>query len=575
MWFNFAMRKRLFTISYPFLTLLLSACEFTLPSLNLSSISSSITSHPTSLTTSTLTSMNPEETIDFATPPPVPNLQLPSGVCEPTSTPRVSENAPEEFTLFFHPTTQVMIDFSMTNANLRLMNQYGNRTEDHDRYVPASIRIDVLPANGTTISYCYPTVGIRMKGNTSRLDFIEESGALKNFVNLKVSFSSDNPTEPRNPNQQFLGMTRMDLKWNRNFDHTYVRQVFTHKLYQHYLPFAQEATLGGVRFLQSGVSEEHQDNYLGVYTIIEPMDRRFFARRLGDGPEADGNLYKVLYSPTGAADFTKFNAIESDGTTHRKVGNKIGVENNQTNYHPSYDLKTNTTNATFMDIVNLIGELNASQNPNDASYRTRVEAVIDLPSFLMMEAIAYFVGNPDDYRNNANNLYVYFLPSTGKAYFIPYDLDRGFGSNGDWDPTDEPFGQYGPSMTKATPYQTALLKDWNQGRLNPLHKLTIYEGAYAGYRTQYTANLNLIYRSDWLGSTALGNGNYTGAFYRLHQTYRSNYYPQSGDFTFLRPTSPALNDIFVPFSLNQKTLENLTYHEYISAKINTYLQAIS
>ena len=524
---------------------------------------------------STYSTTSQGEPVDFSTPPIVPVLNLPSGVCESNSQPRISLNTAEEFALFFHPTTKVMIDFQMTNANLLLMNEYGNRTADHDRYVNAAMRIDVTPKEAQVISYCYPVVGLRMKGNTSRTDFIEENGAFTNFMNLKVSFATDDPLDGRNPNQQFLGMTRMDLKWNRNFDHTYVRQIFAHKLYGAYLPFAQEATLGGIRFLQTGVSEAFQDNYLGLFTITEPMDRRFFARRLGDTPEADGNLYKVLYTSTGAADMTKFNAVNSDGTNHFRTGNKIGIEDNAANYHPSYDLKTNTTLANFTDIVNLIGELNASNDVNDPNYRQRVEAVIDLPTFLWMEAVAYFVGNPDDYRNNANNLYLYFLPSTGKAYPIPYDLDRGFGSNGDWDPTLNPFDQYGPSMTKATPFQDALLKDWNQGRLNPLHRLAIYQGAYATYQNQYRSHLQTINQSGWLNSLSNGAGNYAGLFYTLHRQYRDTYYAQSGQYQFIQPTSPALRDVFVVFSLNQRALNNLTFHAYISAKVSTYINAIS
>ncbi len=558
------------------MTLLLSSCEFTLPSIiiNSSNINSSITS-PSSSASNVEPNSSQDMPVDFSTPPTVPNLNLPAGTCDANSQPRISLNTEEEFALFFHPTTQVMIDFQMSNANLLLMNEYGNRTADHDRYVNAAMRINVTPKEAQVISYCYPVVGLRMKGNTSRTDFIEENGAFTNFMNLKVSFATDDPLDGRNPNQQFLGMTRMDLKWNRNFDHTYVRQIFAHKLYAAYLPYAQEATLGGVRFLQTGVSEAFQDNYLGLFTITEPMDRRFFARRLGDTPEADGNLYKVLYTSTGAADMTKFNAVNSDGTNHFRTGNKIGIEDNAANYHPSYDLKTNTTLANFTDIVNLIGELNASNDVNNQSYRQRVEAVIDVPTFLWMEAIAYFVGNPDDYRNNANNLYLYFLPSTGKAYPIPYDLDRGFGGNGDWDPTIDPYPQYGPSMTKATPFQDALLKDWNQGRLNPLHRLTIYQGAYAGFQNQYRQNLQTIYQSGWLNSTSNGAGNYAGLFYTLHRQYRDTYYPQSGQYQFIQPTAPALQDVFVVFSLNQKVFNNVTFHEYISAKVSTYILAVS
>jgi len=572
LWFNLFVKQRLLFLQSTLILFLVASCEgFTFPSFLTSQNQGSSTPN-----SSGSTSWQSEtSSLDITTPPSVPNLSLSTGVCEATSAPRVSQNTTEEFNLFFHPTTKVMIDFHISKQNLALINQYGNNVADHDRYVNAAIRIDVTPFQGEVISYCYPVVGLRMKGNFSRQDFVNENGVITNLVNLKVSFSTDNPLDGRVPNQQFLGMTRLDLKWNRNFDHTHVRQVFNHKLYHDYLPYVSQATLGGVKMIQTDVSEENRMNYLGMYTIIEPMDRRFLVRRFGPGEDANGNLYKVLYSQTGAADFTKTNAVNSDGTNHLKTGNKIGVENNPADYHPSYDLKTNTTLPNFTDMVNLIGELNSSSDVNSTTYRQRVEAVVDMPSFLMMEAIAYVIGNPDDFRNNFNNMYVYFRPSNGKAYFIPFDLDRGFGSNGDYDPTANQYEQYGPSMTRVTPFQESLLKNNNQGRLNPLHRLTVFQNAYQGYQQQYLSNLSELFASEWFESVNTSPGQYRGKFYTLHSAYRASYYPSNGDLTYLQPTAPAITNLFVPFSINQNTMLNLTYHQYITAKINTYTSAIS
>ena len=46
----------------------------------------------------------------------------------------------------------------------------------------------------------------------------------------------------------------------------------------------------------------------------------------------------------------------------------------------------------------------------------------------MYEAIAFLCGNFDDFRNNANNYYVYISSIDNIAYFIPYDFDRGLGA---------------------------------------------------------------------------------------------------------------------------------------------------
>ena len=507
---------------------------------------------------------------NITTPPPAPTLNLAPGVCEPTSLPRVSENTATEFNAFFHPTTKVMIDFYLTKTNLARINEYGNNVVFHDEYVPASMRIDVTPFQSPVISYCYPTVGLRMKGNFSRTEFINHDGMFEQLINLKVSFASNNANDIRHPNQPFLGMQRLDLKWNRNFDHTHVRQVFAHKLFHDYLPLVSQATLGGIKFIQTGVSEVHRQQYLGMYTITEPVDQSFLVRRFGTGPASQGNLYKVLYSPTGPADFLRTNAITSNGTSHIQTGNKIGVENNPLDYHPTYDLKTNTRVPNFSDMVNLIGELNASSDVNSFAYRQRIEAIVDIPSFIMMEAIAYFIGNPDDFRNNYNNLYIYFSPTNGKAYFIPYDLDRGFGSHGNWDPTLQ--NQFGPSLTRVTPFQDHLLKSQNNPRMNPLHRLTVFQTAYSGYRQMYVQALATIYQSHWLTAN---HQLYTGTFYDLHQAYRSTYAPSSQPLFNVQPTGIGIQEAYVPFSLTQTTLANVTYQTYLQAKLTTYSASLS
>ena len=56
-----------------------------------------------------------------------------------------------------------------------------------------------------------------------------------------------------------------------------------------------------------------------------------------------------------------------------------------------------------------------------------------MDNFLKFEAVSYFLGNPDDLRNNYNNYYIYFNKSTGKMIFIPYDLDRCLGVTNGWD----------------------------------------------------------------------------------------------------------------------------------------------
>ena len=56
-----------------------------------------------------------------------------------------------------------------------------------------------------------------------------------------------------------------------------------------------------------------------------------------------------------------------------------------------------------------------------------LESKIDLNSWLNYCAVAYVLGNYDDFRNNTNNYYIYFRSSDNKAVFIPYDYDYSLG----------------------------------------------------------------------------------------------------------------------------------------------------
>jgi spore coat protein CotH len=495
--------------------------------------------------------------------------------CSVSSTAVISDQTQAGFETFFAPTTKVMIAMNLSQAQLKNVNDAGNERTRHDEYTLASVQISVTPLNSDTQTYCYPVVGVRMKGNTSRKNFVNEDGLIYDFVHYKISFASLSTNEVRVPNAPFFGMDKLDLKWNKNLDHTQIRQLYGYKMYSEYLPLSPEATLGGLTINQFDLANDNATTYMGLYTLIEPVDEAFLARRL-PGAEALGNLYKVLYSATGPADFTLENSVNSDGTNHFRTGNKIGVENNKTNYHPTYDLKTNEKTPNFSQMVNLIGELNATNNFSNEAFKSRIEAVVDIDNFLLMEAFAYFFGNPDDLRNLFNNAYVYFLPSNNKAIFIPYDLDRGLGSNGDWDPTvNQGFTQFGPSTTKVSPFQESLFKDWNNGKMNPLHRFTIFNGGMPSYRTQYINHLRTAYESPWFQSTQNGNGQFSGFFYTMHFQYRATYYPQSGVFTYLQPSSPVLKDYFVPFSINSNAMANITFHAYLSGKVATYLSSVS
>jgi hypothetical protein len=210
-------------------------------------------------------------------------------------------------------------------------------------------------------------------------------------------------------------------------------------------------------------------------------------------------------------------------------------------------------------MANLIGLLKSTTNYSNAAIKNQLETKVNIDAFIMMEAIAYFIGNPDDFRNNFNNAYVYFVPSSQQAIFIPYDLDRGFGAHGNWDPTFE--NNKGPSLTKVAPFELALLED-NIDRQNPLYLFTVMQGAIADYLNTYRQYLNQISESKWLTRSY---------FESMHQQYALNY----GASVIPDNELP-----YAQFSLNATThpsypVFNMTFHQYLEAKKMTFNAAVN
>ena len=444
----------------------------------------------------------------------------------------------QEYFDFFSPTSKVTINVTMTRANLFLVEEYGlSGNELTDIYLPAAIAISVN--NGSTIkNYNYAQVGIRLKGNLSRNTFITDEGVIEDYANFKISF------DEFVADQRFLGMAKLDLKWNRNRDHTYIRQVYAYKMFQDYIDMSAGATLGNFGITQTGgFGSTH--THMGVYNIVEVIDKRLIKRHYPKA-DAEGNLYKVTYNNMGPADFTMNQAVSKNGSAYTRIPDgKIGIEDMSRNYRPSYDLKTNKTTPNYQDMANLIGYINSTTNYSSSVFKTLLDSSIDINNFLMLEAVAYFMGNPDDMRNNYNNTYVYFEPSSGKAIFMPYDFDRAFGCNGNWDPT-------GDSMTTVAPFSSNAYGFWgDQYNMNPLYRTTVMNGGNGTYKSQFRDNIVSIMAGDWLTTTH---------FNAMYNSYRTNY---------ASDVNPDIDQPYLSFSLTEVMESNMTFSSYISAKIAT------
>ena len=342
------------------------------------------------------------------------------------------ENVQPEYLKLWNPTTRVNISIKMSQQAAEFINQYQsdhNNSTYFDYYVPCDV---VITLNDNT--YTFEEVGIRQKGNMSRTTILVGNNlSLNSLGHYKLSFKQtfdgdeytniealrpfkkvwdDSSARKARKNRTLFDMEKIDIKWNRNDDETKVKQSYALKLFRENGVLAAHSTLANINMQ---IDEKTPINT--TYEVFECIDESFIKKHFSAN-DASGDLYKCTYTDGGPANF-------SNSYT---VGNQIGAEDNTTNYHPVYDLKTNKKkNTTHTDLKNLRSIIN-DKTSSAEQYKTNIEQYLDMTSFMRYESIAYLLGNFDDMRNNANNYYLYIPNSSKKAYIIPYDFDRCLGT---------------------------------------------------------------------------------------------------------------------------------------------------
>ncbi len=246
-------------------------------------------------------------------------------------------------------------------------------------------------------------VAFRTRGNLSRRPLFNERGeVIPNHFKLKFNRSFENIS--RNP--YLFGLEELDLKYNRNYDPTYLNELGSLQLYEAFEVYAQKATLVHVYLKLDDTLIP-----IGVMTAFEPVDEWFIARRF-EGADANGDLYKVLWQQSGPSTLASLH----EGS--------YGIKDVGTNFRPGYDLKTNKNTSTHLALKSLVEALN---HPDALFVNEAIETYFDMDYLARYFAVSFALGNPDDFRSMGNNYYLYHAPLQGKYYIIPYDLDHSLG----------------------------------------------------------------------------------------------------------------------------------------------------
>ena len=403
----------------------------------------------------------------------------------------VSADEQEEiYEALFDVNNKVSIKIDISEEEIAKIEQ--DYEEYSTRYLKSPIyrRADKVTFTIGDKSYEIQDVGIRMKGNTSRTDFYSEEKGVYNLIHFKLSFDEafdnkdyygDDAIEWKSEEERmarkartFANLDALEVKWNKNYDNAYVRQYYSYDMFRNFGVIAPQNTFAQVMF--------GDENY-GVYLISEPVDKKFIERNL---PEKDwgGDLYKAgwTFSP---ANYTK--------------NMTYGVDDVDAGLQYNLDLKTNKSTSNHEKLENLLDKLNGSDMTKES-----FSEIVDIDNWTNFTAVSYFLGNPDDFRNNYNNHYIYFLKSSGKAIFIPYDYDRTLGITHSYNPE-------ATGMTEVSPFSENA-EGSGRKQNNPLYLYSILDGGF--FVEEYKAALDKVASSDWMQPKRLEE---------LFETVKTNY----------------------------------------------------
>jgi spore coat protein CotH len=219
-------------------------------------------------------------------------------------------------------------------------------------------------------------VGIRSRGGSTR-------NSIK--PGLRIDFNQYEAT------QQFLGLKSIALD-NMAQDASMMKERLSMELFAKMnLPAPREVN---ARLYVN-------DEYAGLYTVIESTDKDFLKRTFG---ENDGYLYEYI----NAANY-HFEYLGSDPSL----------------YSPRFfEPKTHEKDPNPSPIEAMVRTINTA---SDADFPTAIASYFDLQLFMKHLAVEDFLAETDGILTGMNNFYLYRFENKNLSQFIVHDKDLTFG----------------------------------------------------------------------------------------------------------------------------------------------------
>lgn len=231
----------------------------------------------------------------------------------------------------------------------------------------------------------WPWVGMRFKGN-STLWGAYSGGNGKLPFRLNFDRYEDDYVEI--DNQRFFGFKELKFGSNYNDDSFIADKMASDTFRDAGIPAAKGA------FTRVYVDIGDGPEYWGLYTMFEDPSHSLLDDWFGDD---DGNLYE------GDGDAATLGWFDAD----------------------SFEAKTNEDETDWSDVQALIDALDGSTS--GSTFRTELEAALDVDSYLRALAVNQIIGNWDSYGMMTHNYYLYGDPGIdGRLVYIPWDFNESY-----------------------------------------------------------------------------------------------------------------------------------------------------
>jgi spore coat protein H len=430
---------------------------------------STTTNHTSSSTNSTTSTNQTTTTWDGQ---PTTTTSLPTGTTEVNYDSLFDNTNYKKFTLYF------------SRANFdKLINDMQNYNDQFGSYRDNTIQqVDMVYEDGHGNVFTMNEVGFRTKGNifSRRLPVVlSDQGELLGYQQVSFQLEFNEAFDyPVNSTQykalrarRAFGLEQLNFKYIRDNDTSAVTELAAYDYFRSVGIVAPNTSLAIIYFDIDGEVIPY-----GLFTVIEPIDDVFVRRYFGRNQDGSiGDLYKCVWQDPGPANLK--NNLNS---------RKLGVSDYNDGYRKTYQLKTNKTTSNYSIFMSFVSQLNNKTVPN---YQNVLGNILDMDTWLKTLAMSFLLGNPDDYRSDANNYYLYFYER--QAIYIPFDYDQsmGFGWN--------PYGDYGISLNvwDYPPAQGALGSSKDLPLVYNILEIPSFRLTYENYLLEFTNPVNGVFNT--------------------------------------------------------------------------------